>query len=181
MIEILLVVVAAILFYKLVERKHKIVLFKILGALIGLAVLVVGAIALWYYLKESAYERRADNVSIQVVSVTPDTARFEICNGSDQFMHRVEFTVRGFMEGRSTAGWIEERHRQPVYGPGRWETTRSGFSWDIIVDPGACTGAIWPIGNRNLRRYVPHARYQVTLDTVMLSSEPTVGQVPLEP
>lgn len=132
-LDVVLAVFVALMFYRLVERRHKILLAKIIGSLIALGALG-GTLLVVVTGRQNrlSNERRLENrklVSVTVDTITPRLARFLVCNQGTSELRRTHFTASGFFSGRSTA--------HPL------ETSERGYVSDIIVPPKHCVPMTW--------------------------------------
>lgn len=146
-----LLLIAAILFYRLVERRHKILLAKILGVIVLLAGLTIGMLFYFDRRKEAAERDRLNAVSITFIRPAPDSTRnpfrdehsdtvsqasFLVCNRSNKRLIDLEFFPHTFHQGRSTP------YDLAISEPGRLFPYNS-FRSDVILAPTVCTRLTW--------------------------------------
>lgn len=163
----LLATIAAILFYRLVERRHKIAVAKGIGVLVVLLLLGVGY--LWNadrragirrariqesvkirFAPDSAYTARysKDNPFLHFLQRT-DTLHaisFTLCNAGTGTVESVSFTPTTWRTGRST------QHDVVVSTSVVDQYVDSRLNSDFVLEPGACNTLTWPA--RGLRAFV---------------------------
>ena len=153
-IGVSLAVIALILFYRVVERRHKILLGKIV---LGISVLVAAVVViLWRreaakseraeaiqrsvaiaFLPDSAYRAKQENPFLALLAGS-DTAKeisFELCNKGKDTVTEVNFRPVTAHKGRST--------QEDVL-----QSTSAGYQdpylkSDYILKPGDCTRLTW--------------------------------------
>ena len=145
-------VIAVLLFYRWVERRHKVLVGRVVLGLLGLggatAVLAWSAsdresermtrlqrsVSVSYVPDSTAARRRAvDGVSADTVS----GITFHICNSGDVRVRSVEFWPKTLRRGRSTEYDIV---LQSPNGPYR----SNQLSSDFILNPRTCVDVTWP-------------------------------------
>jgi hypothetical protein len=132
----LLAAIVALLFYRWVDRRHKVLLAKIAGVGI-LAVAGVAAIAFLRERAESAErEREREAIEIRVDSLKLSQLWVTICNQGTGMLQQVDFHVSGLLPGRSTPHPLEVA---PQY---TWQQY-SEFSSDYNTSAGTCIGLTW--------------------------------------
>jgi hypothetical protein len=145
----LLAAIAAILFYRLVERRHKLWVLKGLAVIAVISVLAAIAI----YVRGRAYDSKMvhmrESAEVTLVGIVPvvephDSSNpllrylgvtelhFQVCNKFNEATKTVEFRVAGRNAGHSTEYAIE---RSPY---ARLMEGATSFSTDRILSPGEC-------------------------------------------
>jgi hypothetical protein len=147
----LLLVLAALLFYRWVERRHKILFAKLLAALLLLGAAIVGVLV-WVDARRQADDReRLASVSISLVPSRPDTATIpepkefdvpdstltlRLCNTGQRTVESVRFRPTTYLERRSTPYPVSI----PKASPGYFDTFLRS---DYLLAPGACDTVTW--------------------------------------
>lgn len=172
LIAVSLVIIATILFYRLVERKHKIVVAKIMAALLLLA--ASGAVILWQsdtratsrqdaiqrsvsvqFEPDSAYAHRysSDNPFLAMYERTDtlSTMSFRMCNQGKDTVESVSFRPATRKRGRSTEYDVATNRGYGQYSDSRLRS-------DFILAPKECNTVTWPSGA---------SRQFILLDTVL--------------
>ena len=154
---VLLAVVSAVLFYRFVERRHKVLLAKI--AALGLTIGALGVLALYVSSRADARRAEAQRLSVSVrYSADPtrhatrldaliaaadgdtlDRITFEICNHGGARVTRVSFVPESYRSERSTAHEVVVSPESGVYRSNILET-------DYILDPEQCRTLTWSPG-----------------------------------
>jgi hypothetical protein len=161
LLYVLLAVIAAILFYKFVERKHKVLIAKVvvgLAALAGLAVVVMWSLENQAIARERMAEKQR-LASVIVLFVRPgkdahhwgkstDTvggALFQLCNHGTRRVTSVAFVATTYEAERSTPHELQVMAPWEIPGAARmpWDTA-SPFHSDFILDPNKCVSLTWP-------------------------------------
>jgi hypothetical protein len=126
----------ALLFYRWVERRHKILLAKV----VGVGILAIVAIALIAYLRQHAESskraREIASVEVRVDSLAASQLSITICNRTRRMLQRVDFRVSGLIPGRSTPHPVEET---PEYTWRRF----TDLSSDYNTSAGTCIALNW--------------------------------------
>ena|ERR1700741_512564 len=144
-----LLALVALLFHRWVERRHKVLLGKLLLGVIGL-VAVLGVLVYWGSNRRNArHERLQRSVSIEfvpdssAVSGSPPTGdtvhqvSFRLCNSGPDTIASVEFSPKTLLRGRST------EHDLVLTNPYRGIITND-LSSDYILPPDRCVTLTWP-------------------------------------
>ncbi len=156
-----LLVIASILFYRFVERRHKVILAKVIGGLVAAA----GATAFSAFYVERRSDRLEANRQAQVLVThidprklsiegipssvalvdgfrddTVSAVTFEICNESSSTLTGIRFWPQTLHSGRSTEYAVRLGARD-AYG-----YTSNDLLSDYILQPGQCTEAEWSKG-----------------------------------
>jgi hypothetical protein len=165
LIGLSLAAIAVIMFYRLVERRHKIVLAKIVG---GLCLLGVGGLA-WMMVTERRDSARRERLqrSVVVTLAIPDSVphryslgnllssgsvnrhdtlsnvSFRLCNRGSDTVTSIEFTPKTVFRGRSTEYDIVQPSERGDY-------VTPTLSSDYILVPGSCSTLTWSSGGRRM-------------------------------
>jgi hypothetical protein len=162
LIAVLLACIAGLMFYRLVERRHKILAVKIVGAVAFLAAGALGVLLLVEKRQRQAWDARRESVKIDFI---PDSARAELivsgkpfdkatlrdtvdavifllCNTGDNVVEEVTFFPKTFFEGRSTAYDLRIPESESDYSGNKFES-------DFILAAKDCSTLTW------------HGRFQV--------------------
>ncbi len=145
-----LLLIAAVLFYKFVERRHKILLGKIFGVVFLLALLGIGYFIYEVKRRNAREKERFESVSIIFLRAAADTGRnpfrahgdtvpsatFKLCNKGDVKVTHVVFYPQTFVLHRSTPYDLRIAVPDEMYADNRLET-------DYILDPRACLTLTW--------------------------------------
>jgi len=145
MIAFSLFVLAVLLFYRWVERRHKILIGKF--ALVGAALLIVIAVFAWVSSRRrnEKLEALRRSVSVQFVRDTArmllgsDTVRqvsFRLCNSGSDTVTYVSFWPKTLRRGRST-----QYDLVPAFTEGGYRSNE--FTSDYILVPGNCIVLTW--------------------------------------
>jgi hypothetical protein len=151
LVGVFLVLITVLLFYRWVERRHKIVIAKLLVGAIVLVGLVIGWAAYRNKADDRLRSRRLRSVSLFFVpdtTIEKDPLRkyyardtlsrvsFRLCNNGPDTVLKLAFYPETFISGRSTP--------HEVRVPGRGETFSSNlFDSDFILAPRDCTTLTW--------------------------------------
>jgi hypothetical protein len=150
--NILLVAIALLLFYKLVERRHKILLGKVLGALALVTVLVVAALSLGEQARFNRDHQRLASVSVKFVAPrqgsadvrhwngAPDTVNsvsFALCNSGNQPVESVSFDPTTYRANRSTP------YQLPIAPLPYQDRVLSALTSDYVIPPKNCVTLTW--------------------------------------
>jgi len=169
----LLAIIGAILFYKLVERQHKLWLFRALGVLACLAALAAVTLYARERLRTSSQNRQRQGVQVTLLPIPAAEARvskfdpknpfddllsppvnelrFTVCNRFHRATKSFEFQVVGRSHDYSTEYKIDQASDQP------WRRATTLTS-DRIVSPAQCD---------TLTFYGPFTRYdEYTVQTI---------------
>lgn len=146
-----LAAMAALLFYRFVERRHKLLLAKVGAVLLALVGLGLGAIHYSNSRDNRRWTQRRNRIAISVLrdSMTDplekiigrrDTTallQLRICNQADLPIEHLSLTVATYVEGRSTAHEALLSQRSSYsYPPPQIET-------DYIIPSGSCKTLLW--------------------------------------
>ena len=145
--------IAAILFYKLVERRHKIWLAKALTVLMALGGITIGVLYLRDRAEEGSQQRMRLAIKVTLLPLPPSTPptavpdstnpfndipdrgldqlRFEVCNTFQRATRAFDFDVAGRMRGHSTESRIEASSKPD------WRNSTT-FTSDRILSPSQC-------------------------------------------
>lgn len=139
MFYFLLIIIAGLIFYALVERRHKILIGKVIVVIGLLALLGVLGLYLYETLSHQARRERDSQATVYFVDMRKIGGKkseltVKICNRRDKRLIKTEFYISGYENGCSTAHEIEAASH---YG----ESTRLGT--DIIVEGKSCQKMTW--------------------------------------
>ena len=156
LIGLSLAIIAAILFYRLVERRHKLLIGWVALGLVLLAALGIGSLFAYAQWTNHRYQQQLKSVNITFVPPSPDTAlqrkdpvgyylsrygptrqevTFHICNTGKDTVTGVTFYPKAVSRGRST------QHDLEVSRPGSYSTNT--FESDYILPPRECADLTW--------------------------------------
>lgn len=130
LIGVALLALVALIFYRSVERHHKIAFFRVARAVTVLALLAGGALWLGVQFEEHSEETRRTSVTARFDSASPGAFHFTICNHHSAAVNRARLAVSGYWAGRSTAYPMEPTERS-------YETATNYVS-DFVIAPSAC-------------------------------------------
>lgn len=135
-ISLLLAAVVGLLFYRWVDRHHKILIAKLL---VGVVTLLGLAIAVFVWLDHATSRRRNRLLTSISGSAHHDSSSgisFGVCNSHSATLERYRFDVSGYEAGRSSPHVLLGETTS-------WDTS-TNFTSDIVIRPGACSIIRWP-------------------------------------
>ncbi len=153
-IALALIAIMVLLFYRLVERRHKILLAKLLLGLLVLVVLGFGGVYAHGRISDAREARRRQSVRITYLPdstlaalksnpvfavLAPDTVkeiRFRLCNVGPDTVLRVSFAPVTLRRGRSTEHDVLVWLPYEAYVPNE-------LSSDLILAPRDCSVMTW--------------------------------------
>ena len=164
LIVIILATLAVLLVYRFVEQRHKVVLAKVMVAMLVLAGIGIGGLAWFLWSQEAAEAKLLGSVTVEFLDDDDAVAQsllrelrtgmpradtlqelsFRICNNWESAVELVVFEPKTFRRGRSTPRDMVVPEQRRLYEPVNLRANH--FASDVILTPSECTSLSWTGG-----------------------------------